>query len=510
MQPSVQHIASIVLTVVAAWPLATEAQTYTASVSSRGGFADVIVPAAGDYSISIAGGPWNAWNGQTGYLPEIDEVVGWLHSYGGVTSSAIRFGTGSARYQSPGAAMSAAPVIQLSLKQPETLRFSIQDPFPSDNVGGLTFSIRKVPCNPTGDSTVDRLSKGFAALQPFLDPGTIGSVIQSYINGGDFAGFVTQLGVYTEQTFGSALSRVGGVIQNLGIGLLDPGVAAGVQQIHQSVTDPRKDVCGLTNAATRDALDRLFREEAAEYAPRMPVETNNGKSRFDVSVGAGQVNVLDPLISPVMTYETAASDPDFQSVVLPYLGKQQRKFLVQLSQGSAGWADYVQADPLREIVLPPGTRSFRVAGINASALPAQTNWIAGVSFSRDGRFTGTISSKTYDFAGFLPPTNLAPTVNSGNSGSSFPIKWTLTDVGGNVVTSLAAIQSLKYRSADCATFTANGSASNAQPAGQSALRYDTTAGQFVFNWKSPGATGCYALTLELADGQVFSSNYLLR
>ena len=36
--------------------------------------------------------------------------------------------------------------------------------------------------------------------------------------------------------------------------------------------------------------------------------------------------------------------------------------------------------------------------------------------------------------------------------------------------------------------------------GNTALRYDTTAGQFIYNWKTPGtASKCYRVTMTASD-----------
>jgi hypothetical protein len=47
--------------------------------------------------------------------------------------------------------------------------------------------------------------------------------------------------------------------------------------------------------------------------------------------------------------------------------------------------------------------------------------------------------------------------------------------------------------------------------GGTALRYDTTAGQFVYNWKTPtGAGKCYSITMKAKDGSSLSANFKLK
>ena len=47
--------------------------------------------------------------------------------------------------------------------------------------------------------------------------------------------------------------------------------------------------------------------------------------------------------------------------------------------------------------------------------------------------------------------------------------------------------------------------------GTTSLRYDATAGQFIYNWQTPKKVGyCYVVTVKLADGTSISANFNLK
>ncbi|HEX4441896.1 MAG TPA: Ig-like domain repeat protein [Thermoanaerobaculia bacterium] len=119
----------------------------------------------------------------------------------------------------------------------------------------------------------------------------------------------------------------------------------------------------------------------------------------------------------------------------------------------------------------------------------------------------------YTFTGFLSPMSTAGTIaaptfsGNANYGSATPIKWTLQDGSGNVLTDLTttlALTAVKYTGSSC----------SGQATGTATLLYSPTAGakggstfrnsngQFIFNWDTTvvGGKGCYELELQFNDG----------
>jgi hypothetical protein len=92
----------------------------------------------------------------------------------------------------------------------------------------------------------------------------------------------------------------------------------------------------------------------------------------------------------------------------------------------------------------------------------------------------------YTFSGFLPPLNKNLAFASGRT---VPIKFQLTDLNGNFISSLSDVTALAVIYPDGSAHAISG------------LRYDATANQFIANWSTKGlATGSYTISLSLLDG----------
>lgn len=121
--------------------------------------------------------------------------------------------------------------------------------------------------------------------------------------------------------------------------------------------------------------------------------------------------------------------------------------------------------------------------------------------------TQTYTVKAWTLKGFYQPVDMNNVLNTVKGGSTVPAQFEvfagtteLTDPS-LVSFSAANIQcTLQY--IDDIELTTTGSTS---------LRYDATAGQFIYNWKTPtGAGNCYKLTMTAQDGSSISANFKLK
>jgi hypothetical protein len=142
-------------------------------------------------------------------------------------------------------------------------------------------------------------------------------------------------------------------------------------------------------------------------------------------------------------------------------------------------------------------------GVGKYTLTATATDLAGNSTT----VTHSYEVKAWTLKGFYQPVDMNNVLNTVKGGSTVPAKFEVfagtTELTDPSLVSFAATKiqcTLEY--IDDIELTTTGSTS---------LRYDATAGQFIYNWKTPtGAGSCYKLTMTAQDGTSVSANFKMK
>jgi hypothetical protein len=132
--------------------------------------------------------------------------------------------------------------------------------------------------------------------------------------------------------------------------------------------------------------------------------------------------------------------------------------------------------------------------VGPHTVSASASDIAGNSASTSATYTVL----AWTLNGFYQPVDMNGVYNVVKNGSTVPLKFEIF-AGPTEITDVAQVKSLTYAQINC-DGTAPTDDIETTATGSTSLRYDSTSGQFIYNWKTPSTAGkCYRVTMTTQD-----------
>jgi hypothetical protein len=161
-------------------------------------------------------------------------------------------------------------------------------------------------------------------------------------------------------------------------------------------------------------------------------------------------------------------------------------------------------------VVPPITNNAPAAGFPVGT--TTITWTAKDAAGNAGTATSTVTILPWTLSGFYSPIDMNGVTNTVKGGSTVPMKFEVF-AGATELMSTSAISSIKTQQINCGSLASVEDPIDALAlaTGGTSLRYDSTAGQFIYNWQTPKSAGtCFVVTMTTLDGSHISANFKLK
>ena len=150
--------------------------------------------------------------------------------------------------------------------------------------------------------------------------------------------------------------------------------------------------------------------------------------------------------------------------------------------------------------------SGRLTTVGTHTLTATATDNAG----RTSTATRTYTVLAWTLKGFYQPVDMNGVWNTVKNGSTVPLKFNIF-AGTTELTDNASVQSLTATPVICGDASAPVDEIEALATGGTTLRYDTTGGQFIYNWQTPKLAGkCYSVSVTTQDGSKLTALFKLK
>jgi DNA/RNA endonuclease G (NUC1) len=190
-------------------------------------------------------------------------------------------------------------------------------------------------------------------------------------------------------------------------------------------------------------------------------------------------------------------------------------------------ADRVYGDPPFTVVATGGASGNPVtfaasgacssSGLNGATITILAPGLCTITASQAGSnlynaaadVVRTLTVLPWTVSGFYQPVDMGGVWNTVKSGATVPLKFEVFAGSTELTDTSVVVQPLTATQSLCS----GGPTDDIEilATGGTALRYDTTDGQFIYNWQTPKKAGfCYVVTITLTDGSSLSGKIQLR
>lgn len=213
-------------------------------------------------------------------------------------------------------------------------------------------------------------------------------------------------------------------------------------------------------------------------SPAFTDDADNTTPAGEVSSAAFKVDLTDP----VATFDSVLADAYFRS-----LGAQPTCTATDAGSGPASCA---------------------VTGYSAEVGTHTLTATATDNAGRTSVITQTYTVKAWEPKGFYQPIDMGGVLNTVKAGSTVPAKFEVFT--GTTELTDTSIVKMGVRQIACSPLAIQDGI-EITSTGNTSLRYDSTGGHYIYNWKTPNMPGvCFQLSMTTADGSHINANFKLK
>jgi hypothetical protein len=157
-----------------------------------------------------------------------------------------------------------------------------------------------------------------------------------------------------------------------------------------------------------------------------------------------------------------------------------------------------------------GLAACNVSGYSTAVGTHSVTATASDNAGNSASASATYTVLAWTTGGFYQPVDMGGVWNTVRNGSTVPLKFELW-AGSTELTDIASVKSITSAVVQCTAGSEDAIETVVTATGGTTLRYDATAGQFIFNWKTPAtANKCYRVTMEAQDGSKIIALFKLK